>query len=168
MGRIKQYLSSNSALVPGPDGSSQVLESTLPLRPLDQNGVEQPVDLSLQSTGNVLRPVNPLAHVAIASRASDGVSFEDANFSVAPEADPAARAVVAHGKAFFANTGTDTDTLVAPLPGGAQFVSLLRSPQSPEAIRLRFNGLAPRRAITRSDERGPNPEHSTALPAMHR
>jgi hypothetical protein len=155
MGKIDEYLSDNAGLVGVSGGRREVLESTLPLRTRDADGVTRPVDLSLEADGDALRPVNPLAHISVAARGSGVVTFEDAGFSVTQDGDPSGRGRPTSGKAFFANSGVDADTLIEPQPAGAEFATLLRSPASPNALRLRFD-LA--RQLSEA-----SPEESTSL-----
>jgi hypothetical protein len=138
VGDIKEYLTDRSGLIDAPGGGSEVLESTLPLRVRDADGVERPVDLTLQDEGDAFRPAASLGRVSVSTEGTGRVTFGDEGFSVTPEGQSSGRGRRSHGRAFFPNTGTDSDTWIEAQPGGVEFATLLRSPGSPNALKLRF------------------------------
>jgi RHS repeat-associated protein len=134
--RIVRYLGENSAYVEreGVKGGTMI-ESTLPLRAVDEQGRKAPVDLSLLDAGAWLEPRTPLVSVRLPKRLSDGIRLDDAGVAIRPIGEPVAAQEV-EGKAFYASSDVDTDFIAFPVPAGVESMLQLRSVDSPERHRL--------------------------------
>jgi RHS repeat-associated protein len=136
---IVRYEASNAAAIALPDGKHGVVESLDPIATPSGHGRFAPIDLALHPTGGGYAPANSDVALRISRHASGGVSMPEDHVSLTP--------VNAHGQSlggaegapdgaavFYANTQTDTDTLVKPTTGGFEIDSLLRSVDSPETL----------------------------------
>ncbi|MFL5839359.1 MAG: hypothetical protein ACJ77Z_02780 [Thermoleophilaceae bacterium] len=138
--RVESYLGDYQALVDVGGGKNAVAESTLPLRAEDENGELAPIDLALEDAGSVFRSRNPLVSTRISKDAAAGVTFDHAGFGVSvADTNTSSAPELVDGKAFFANTATDTDTLIRPVPEGIETFFMVRSASAPETARLHFN-----------------------------
>lgn len=133
---VEKLLGTTSALVKGPDGSSAILNSSTPVQSdLGGEGTE-PVDLSLERSGQGFVPANPLEEVELPGSAAEPIRLEGGiNVGLPATADqPAAR--LGEMDLFYAETEKATDTLVAPRATGVEVFEQLRSPESPEEFRF--------------------------------
>jgi RHS repeat-associated protein len=136
-GHIIKYLGETSARVELPSKKRLVVSSTMPLRVQGSSGLT-PVSLTLQDTGPAYTPANPLVPVAISKTASGGVSFPE-GLSVAPvSAEEPEGSTLVGNRVVYTNAAPDTDTMIEPVPGGAEVSWQLRSAQSPESNSLDF------------------------------
>ena len=153
---VTKTLGDTSALVKGPDGTNAILNSSTPVVS-DIGGEEsEPVDLSLEQSGQGFVPANPLEEVELPGSAAEPIRLEG-GIGVELPADvdsPATR--LGEMNLFYAETETATDTLVAPRATGVEVFSQLRSPESPE--QLRFDLRLPEGAQLRPSEKGSSAE----------
>lgn len=118
-----------------PDGGDAVVVSSTPLRAKKADGKLAPVDVTLKRVGDGWTATNPLEQYRIGARADDGVTFPGLGLAVRPVEAPADGEEI--GKTvFFADSLTDTDTMVKPLTSGVQFAWQLRSADAPERLSL--------------------------------
>ncbi|HEU4657609.1 MAG TPA: hypothetical protein VFR97_08800 [Capillimicrobium sp.] len=117
----------------GPGRRDALVVSTSPLRDNDGSGKLAPVDISLERGPAGWEPKNPLEPYAIGDNAR--VEFVEGGVTVTPEGATVAGETVGE-TLFFADTLTDTDTLIKPLTTGVQYGWQLRSVDSPEQLRL--------------------------------
>jgi hypothetical protein len=119
-----------------PGGANDFVVSGLPLRVKDDSGQLAPVDTRLRDSGSAgWKPANPVKPYVVAAKSDAGVDLVGEGVTVAPGGGSVA-GVAADDTIFFANTDTDTDTLVKPLPTGVEYTWQLRSASSPEALTL--------------------------------
>ncbi len=141
--RITGYRGRHAATLDTPTGRA-VVESALPLTAPTGDGRQAVVDLSLRPSGDGLRSVRPLVPATLSRQLTQGVSLDRAEVRLTPIAPSGAtldaEGVAAAGGVFFANSQTDTDTIVKPIPLGIETFSLLRSPDSPEVLDFRLDG----------------------------
>ncbi len=156
--RITKYLSLDAAQLEMPNGRHAVLDSMLPLVTSDAEERLVPVDLGLQEEGETLVPRAPLVPVHIPKQAGEGIEMPEIGLTVTPtngDGSPLSASIASATRAAadFANTQTDTDTIVKPLPLGFEIHSLLRSPKSPEKLFFRFASSADGDpTLTRADD----------------
>lgn len=136
--RVLRYLDENTARVQRQNGRAGLVESVLPLRAADENGVRRPIDVTLRRSSNVLRPANPLADLRIGSAADDGIALGASRVRLKVADASSAKAQLLAGRAVFPNALRDTDLVALPLPDGVQLFWQLRSRRSPEALALSF------------------------------
>lgn len=116
-----------------PGGRDAFVASSVPLRDPDGSGRLAPVDVTLAAQGAGWAPKNPLEPYAIDG---DGtVRFTEGDLAVEPAGQDVSGQLLDE-VVFFADTQTDTDTLVKPRTDGVQFAWQLRSASSPEALEL--------------------------------
>lgn len=136
-GHPVHFLSDSSARIDYGGGRHGIGFSSVPLRSSVASGQPQPTDLHLSQSASGFAPVNPLGVTSIPGRAQAPAQVGDIGISLGAAKDQPA--VQSGDKVIFANTTTDTDTLVTPQPGGLEIFYQLRSQRgSPEDLRLRF------------------------------
>ncbi len=139
LGRVVRYLDGGmGALVAGSGGAQGVVQSTMPLRATTGSGVPEPVDASLSDQGDRFAAINPATPIEFPKDAGGRVRVGPVGlwFDSSAHRGPG---VLRDGKVFYANTAADADTTLLSLPTGAETFTTLRSPASPEEIRLRFD-----------------------------
>ena len=147
--RIVRYISPHAAQLDLPGGAHAVLESSGPLARRVAPGHFTPLDLGLRDTGPDYVPVSPEAAVRIPKRLRGGVALSATGISLTP-VDPrgapleGSTGTLDGATVLYANTQSDTDTIVKPTPTGFAVDALLRSIDSPQ--RLTFAVGAPRGA----------------------
>jgi len=138
-GRVLRYLDGGtSALVAGSKGSRGVVQSTMPLRATTASGVPAPVDAALTDRGDRFAAVNPATPIEFPKQADGRIRIGALGVGLEP-AGGSGPGVLRDGKVFYANTAKDADTTLLSLPTGAESFTELRSPASPEEIRLGFD-----------------------------
>ena len=156
--RVLGYPTISSARVQLPGGGRAVVESLAPLLTESAPGRALPIDLSLQRTAGGFEPVRSSSSVLIPTSSRDGAQLTDVGLSMAP-ADAAGAPVSVGGAplgagVFYADTATDTDTLVKPTDAGFEEDSVLRSAASPQQLRFRLGLPAGARLVAVEDEPG--------------
>jgi hypothetical protein len=140
-GQVAVFLDDFTMRVDRPGAANDALvESPLPLRVENEQGVEAPVDLSLESAAEEFAPSNPVVDVSLPETLEDGA--EVGGVSVFPSAGAAGGSeaqLLDGGKAtLYHEAVTDTDVVLAPVATGLEASWLVRSPQAPAQQRLRF------------------------------
>jgi RHS repeat-associated protein len=144
--RITHYLGMDSASVEPKPGVHAVLESSVPLAASGAGGRRVALNLGLHAVRGGYAPALAAAKLLLGRQASDGVKLSDSGLSIAPVGgaavgDAAGSAGVLDGSAvFYANTGTDADTLLKPVAQGVQVDGVLRSAASPETLSFVVKG----------------------------
>jgi YD repeat-containing protein len=133
------------------EGEPMLLEGSMPVRATDEEGQLAKVDLDLEREGGEFAPVNPLVDVSLPEEASEGIEIGSGGLVVKPEGDGTARPLGEKDLLYY-ETAEDTDLLAAPLSGGVELSSVLRSPESPED--LRFEVELPSGALLQADSAG--------------
>jgi RHS repeat-associated protein len=136
-GRVVRYLSDYRALVRGRRGL-EVVRSSVPLRVVGRGGVRRPVDLRLVGGAGGFAAVRPLVGVSIAGDSGGGVAVGGDGLRVVPEGASVPGGLVGGRDVFFGGVGRDMDGVVAPVLGGVELFSVLRSRLSAEEIRYRL------------------------------
>ncbi|HXN39939.1 MAG TPA: Ig-like domain-containing protein, partial [Solirubrobacteraceae bacterium] len=139
---IKSYLSDDAAQVELPENKHGVIESTAPMAIESSPGQRTPVDLSLSEAGAAFAPKTPVVPVRIPKRLGGGVSLGSTGVSVTPvdaqgNALDGSEGALVGASVLYANTQTDTDTLVRPTTFGFEANTMLRSVESPSQLYFR-------------------------------
>jgi hypothetical protein len=139
---ITGYLSDNAASLNLGEGEHGVLESLAPIALETSSGQRTPVDLSLSETAGAFEPKTPVVGVSIPERLSTGVSLSGTGVSLTPVNGSGvplggSEGVVDGASVLYANTQTDTDSLVKPTTAGFDADTLLRSVESPQQLFFR-------------------------------
>jgi streptogramin lyase len=139
---ITGYLTNNAASVDVGGGMQAVLESTVPIAIQRPSGELVPVALGLRAMGSVFEPSTPMVGVRIPKQLSDGVALPGVGVTVTPVNGAGAslggaEGVVDGATVLYANTQTDTDSLVKPTTDGFEADTLLRSVESPQQLFFR-------------------------------
>jgi len=136
--RILRYTAPDQAELDTPRKGKTRVESTLPLRTKDEDGKLVPVDVTLKDSGVSFEPRAPLARLRIGKQLGDGVALEGTGISVVATGPATGEAQLVEGKPFWSNVATDTDYFLRVQPEGVESLWQLRSQDSPEELRLRF------------------------------
>lgn len=127
---------------PEPGGEKSVLmESTLPLRTEGEDENQEPVDLSLESSGDSLEPKAALVDVELPQELGEGIRLPELGIEVRLPDAPEARgpSIINDTTAFYPNVATDTDFSVVPTPTGFETLTTLRTPQAPRSQTFQLN-----------------------------
>ncbi|HXA55406.1 MAG TPA: hypothetical protein VNV37_11095, partial [Solirubrobacteraceae bacterium] len=141
-GQVLGYASTNAAELALPGGKSAVVESMQPMAVETSPGDRLPVDLSLSEVGGGYESVRPVVGVVVPRRSSGGVQLPEAGLSLTAvdvQGSPlgGAEGVDEGGSVVYANTQTDTDTIVKPTTAGFDADTVLRSVDSPGQLYFR-------------------------------
>jgi RHS repeat-associated protein len=152
---IVTYPTDNAARVDLPEGKHGLIESSEPMAVETSPSQRAPLDLSLSELGGAFEPKTPVVGVRIPKQLGEGVALAGASVSLTP--------VDAHGTplggsegtldgaaVLYANTQTDEDTVIKPVPLGFETDTLLRSVESPELLSFRV-GLPEGASLTQAE-----------------
>jgi YD repeat-containing protein len=133
-----------------------VVESTAPMALEGSSGGWEPVNLGLQEVGGALEPSNPLVAVRINKHLSEGIQLPAIGVSVTPidsggSSLGGSEGAVDGASAFFANSMTDSDTVIKPSAFGFSIDTALRSAKSPEEVSFRI-GLPAGASLVKASE----------------
>ncbi len=142
--RITDYTTADTAQLELPDHKSAVLESLSPIAIETSSNMGVPIDLSLSDEGGHFRLVRGLVAVGIPNRVADRVLLSGVGVALTPvdaQGQPlgGSEGSIVGAGVLYANTLTDTDTLVKPTTSGFDLDALLRSVQSPEQLYFRVD-----------------------------
>lgn len=120
-------------------GDVGVMQSTVPMATKTSSGAYVPVDLDLHGAGGGFEAANPLVSVRIPKHLGEGVQLPGVGVSLTPvdgQGTPlgGAEGEINGATVDFANTQTDTDTILKPSSLGIDVAALLRSAGSVEAL----------------------------------
>ena len=140
--RVVGYPGTNLARLALPSGKHAVVESTEPMAIETSRGHRAPVDLGLTKAGDVYESVRPAVGVLIPQRLSDGVELLEKGVSLTPvdaqgSSLGGSAGAIDGTDVLYANTQTDTDTLVKPTTEGFEADTVLRSVDSPGQLYFR-------------------------------
>jgi hypothetical protein len=141
-GAVAGFLDDFTMRVDRPGAANDALvESPLPLRAENEQGVDAPVDLSLDAGAQEFEPGNPVVDVALPGVLEDGAEVGGVGvFPAAGAAGESDAQLLEGGKAaLYHEAVTDTDVVLAPVATGLEASWVVRSPQAPAQQRLRFD-----------------------------
>jgi YD repeat-containing protein len=147
--KIVRYLSDHAAQLSLPGGKHAVVESLAPMAKPTSPGHFTPLNLGLSQTEGAYVPQSAIVPVKIPQRLSAGVTLGGTGVTVTPvDADgvslSGSQGAQDGQSVLYANTQTDTDTLVKPTTAGFAIDAVLRSVDSPS--KLYFKIAVPRGA----------------------
>jgi hypothetical protein len=117
-----------------------LVQSMLPVSVVDPgSGQRELVSTELEQQGSDIAPRRSASPVRIPRNASGGVRFERSDVRMSLVGATESRASVDADKATYTDATVDTDYTVAALPNGVETFLQLRSEDSPEEIRFRFD-----------------------------
>jgi YD repeat-containing protein len=136
------FLNGNAAQVELGEGQHGVIESTLPMATASSPGHWSAVNLGLGESGGAFSPTNPLVNVTIPKRLASGAQLPEQGVSLTPVSGSASpltgsEGVIDGSVVLYANTQTDTDTVIKPTPPGFDVAASLRSIESPQQLNYR-------------------------------
>lgn len=133
----------NLLRVDGGARPDSIVLSAQPLAFRDAEGQFRKIDLGLRKerTGALVADKSPFA-VSLPETLDEGIAVGagDRRFSIRPDVTRSGNVAREQYAAFYGDVDPDTDFVVKPVLGGVETFSILRSPASPESLRLRFNG----------------------------
>lgn len=137
--RVVGFEGTNVAQVDLGEGRGALIQSTTPMAFESSPRHWTASNLELHSSGNGFEPTTPLVPVRLPVRLAEGAQIPLASVSFTPvDASEAplqgADGVLDGASVFFANTQTDSDTMLKPAPLGIEASTILRSPEAPETL----------------------------------
>jgi hypothetical protein len=141
-------LGPNMLSVDGGSRPDSVVLTSQPVAFRDRAGDLQKIDLGLREHAGDLVPDSSPLGLSLPGSLSEGISVGqgDRRFTIDPEFSGGAAASVEQYAAFYGDVAQDTDFVAKPVLGGVETFAVLRSPASPEQLRLRLGG-APDTAV---------------------
>lgn len=135
------------------EGNGLVMDSSLPVQTEDEGGDLRKVDLSLEEATAGWQTTNALVDVSIPDSAGEPVEVGEEGVAIELVGADEGRALQPFGDENVLATEVlpDTDMLVSPIATGVEIFNVLRSENSPEA--LRFGIKMPTGAQLRGDGR---------------
>lgn len=131
-----------------------LVESSVPLRTEDEDGHEAPVELGLERSEGELQPSNPIIPTGIPTELREGVSLANGDVELTfPEASGERSPSIVNGdSSFYPNVQEDSDLIVAPVAGGVETMTQLRTPQAPRTQIVHLN--LPEGAVLKESDQG--------------
>jgi YD repeat-containing protein len=145
------------------EGRSTIVESLEPIAVQAGSGGRVPIDLSLQEAGGGFAPKTPaaMAHLRLPRHLGEGVALSDLGVGLTPVDEDGvplqAEGAIDGATVFYGDSQDasvhDLSTVVKPITGGMDLVSILSSKVSPE--RLYFKVGLPEGASLEQEGKGP-------------
>jgi YD repeat-containing protein len=140
--RITGYVNADTARVDLGGGQHGLVQSLAPMAIQTSPKSWSPVDLGVSEAGGAFVAAKPLVGVSIPKRLANGITLTGTSLSLTPvngSGTPLAGAggAVDGATVLYANTQTDTDTVVKPTTLGFEVDTLLRSTRSPQRLSFR-------------------------------
>jgi hypothetical protein len=156
---ITSFPSANAAQVDLGGGEHGVIDSVAPIAVETLSGQRLPVDLSLRDAGEAFEPRTSVTGVRIPKQLSGGVVLPDSGVSLTPVSAQGAplggsEGVVDGASVVYANTQTDTDTVIKPTTLGFDASTVLRSVNSRQQLFFRVGLPAGASLVQSSDGTG--------------
>ncbi len=154
--RVEGYTGAFSERIALPGNKHEIADSLQPLSAPTSSGKRVAIDLGLVDRGGSYAPAHAAAPVSIPKQLDQGVRLTDSAIAMTPvdaQGTPLSAGVgrLVGATTLFANSQTDADTVVKPLPGGFAEDTMLRSAASPQ--RLAYRLTLPDGARLRRDAR---------------
>jgi RHS repeat-associated protein len=140
--RIDGYLGDYATRITLPKSlKRRIVLSPLPVRARDSGGRKRVVSLGLRRADGEYEPINPLVEAGLPQVLGDGFTVGDEGLRVLPTTPEGQEATgtPTSDQVFYANTATDSDTLLTPAPSGVEVFTQLRSADAPESHSLAFH-----------------------------
>ncbi len=140
--KLTGFAAADVARVDLGEGRHGVIESMEPMAIEGSSGHFTPIDLGLSEAGAVFEPSHPLVEVQLPKRLGDGAQLPQIGVSLTPvdaQGDPlgGSEGSLDGASVFYANTQTDSDTVLKPTTAGVEADTVLRSVESPQGLYFR-------------------------------
>jgi YD repeat-containing protein len=140
--RLTGFMNGETAHLELGEGQQAIVESTVPMAVGSAQDGWTAINLGLSDTGDAFTLTNPLVNVVIPKQLTDGVQLPDTGISVTPT-DGTGTALGGSGTidgtvVLYANTQTDTDTMIKPTSLGFDAMAVLRSVNSSQQLDYRI------------------------------
>jgi DNA-binding beta-propeller fold protein YncE len=157
--KITGFADANVAQTELGGGQSGVIESSIPMAIGSSGGGWTPMNLGLSEAGGAFIPAAPLVEVGIPKRLENSVRFMSTGVSAEPvdssgTALHGSEGVLDGATVLYANTQTDTDTVVKPTTFGFAIDTVLRSVNSPQELAYKV-GLPQGASLVQKQVSGP-------------
>jgi streptogramin lyase len=130
---IEKPLGTYAAVVGNGQGEDRSLvESSAPVESELGGEGEQPVDLTLESSGGGFVPANPITTLELPGSAQGAIELGEEVKVGLPASDDHEAVPLGEENLFIPETETSTDTLLSPIADGVEISEQLRSEKSPE------------------------------------
>jgi streptogramin lyase len=154
------------------DGDSTLFDAGIPVRAEDEEGDLRKVDVSLIMSEGDWVPENPLVDLEIGATADEGLELGEEDIGITQVGAEDSNATRLGDKNLLfrdVSEGDHTDLLVSPTSRGVELFDVLRSVDSPETLRFKFDlpagsELRPAAGGT-AEVRGADGEPSLQIPA---
>jgi len=139
---VTGYPSDDAAQIALPEGKHAVLEAMAPIALETSGGGHVPIDLGLGENSGAFEPRMPAVGVRIPKQLAAGVSLGSTGVSLTPVDAQGSTLGGSEGaldgaSVLYANTQSDTDTVVKPTTLGFEADTILRSVESPDQLYFR-------------------------------
>jgi hypothetical protein len=151
---VRKFVDDRTVVLAGKGDLPPVLvESSWPMRAVDDDGQKRLVDLSLERDGGDFVPSNGISDVRLPDGLGEGRGFDVGPVRVVP-AGVAEGDVVGEdgGSVIYPNAEMDTDVIVTPIDRGVEVFWQLRSPRAAEQLILGLE--VPKGAFVEAKEDG--------------
>jgi RHS repeat-associated protein len=138
-GRVLRQLNARQAVVEDSHGHRGLAVGMLPLFGQQPNGHKAPLNMALVDARNSFMPASALVPTSFPKRSDAPIALSHGKFGIAFSSGSAVPAVRAGDTLVFPNIETDTDTVLRPVPTGAEVSYELRSAASPQFQTLTFD-----------------------------
>jgi RHS repeat-associated protein len=140
--QVVGYPADDVAQVDLGEGKRGVIESSGPIAVETSKGHREPLDLDLEEANGAFQPMRSDLAIEFPKQIGGGVGLASTGVSLTPVgangvAVGGAEGAVDGATVLYANTQTDTDTVVKPLTSGFEEDAMLRSVESPEQLYYR-------------------------------
>lgn len=140
--RVAGYESNDTARVTLPGGAHAVLQASYPLAVGAPGQRLAPLDLRLGAAGSGFEPLTAAVHVHLPKRLAEGARIAASGVKFTPVDAQGAPLDGSQGmdngsSVLYANTATDSDTVLKPAPLGLEIDTVLRSAASPTRLFFR-------------------------------
>ncbi len=133
---IEEILGTYGALASNSKGETSIVESSIQIVSEVGGEGKQPVDLSLERSGNDFVSENPLTEVKLPVSTEELIQLQNGIEVQLPANDAHDAQTLGTKNLFYPETATATDTLLSPIAAGVEVFEQLRSPESPEQFRF--------------------------------
>src|ERR1700722_11477885 len=157
--QVVGYPADDVAQVDLGEGKHGVIESSGPIAVETSKGHREPLDLDLEEANGAFQPMRSDLAIEFPKQIGGGVGLASTGVSLTPVgangvAVGGAEGAVDGATVLYANTQTDTDTVVKPLTSGFEEDAMLRSVESPEQLYYRVGLPAGATLVAASDGSG--------------
>lgn len=136
---VEKLLGPDAARVSSALTGRAIVESSAPLVSSLGGEPGEPIDLTLERSGESFSPTNPAVPTELPLTAEEPIELGQGVGVQIPTSDDHEAVQVGQMSLFYPETETTTDTMIAPVAGGVEIFDQLRSPASPEELRFEID-----------------------------